>query len=103
MKAPLPSLRQLQSFVEDPFNRLTEMMHVGLSHFSGRGLPTIWSFISCNDLGGRTLPMSSYTDADAKVIGDWARSLDDWLSSSNSESTDNNVYFVADLVRTYEF
>lgn len=62
------------------------MMHVGLSHFTGRGLPTIWSFISSNDLEGRTQVAFPFTDTDAKVIGDWAKQLDDWLVSSNSQS-----------------
>jgi hypothetical protein len=84
MKAPLPSLRQLQNFAEDPFNRLTEMMHTGLSHFTGRGLPTIWSFISSNQLEGQHLSVFPFTDTDAKVIREWAKKLDDWLVSSNS-------------------
>jgi hypothetical protein len=48
--APLPSLRQLQTSAKDPFYSLTQMMHTGLSHFTGRGLPTIWSFISSNQV-----------------------------------------------------
>lgn len=40
-EAPLPSLRQLQTSAKDPFYSLTQMMHIGLSHFTGRGLPTI--------------------------------------------------------------
>ncbi|KAH8595745.1 hypothetical protein B0O99DRAFT_153855 [Bisporella sp. PMI_857] len=85
LKAPLPSLRQLQSFVEDPFKRLTEMMHVGLSHFAGRGLPTIWSFVSSTALEGSPLPIFPFTDTDAKIIKEWAKNLDDWLATSNSK------------------
>jgi hypothetical protein len=48
--APLSSLRQLQTSAKDPFYSLTHMMHTGLSHFTGRGLPTIWSFISSNQV-----------------------------------------------------
>ena len=65
IKAPLASLRQLQSFAEDPFMRLTEMMHAGLSHFTGRGLATIWSFIFANE--GCDSPVFPFTDTDAKV------------------------------------
>ena len=83
--------------MEDPFNRLTEMMHVGLSHFTGRGLPTIWSFISANDLGGHVLPVFPFTDTDAKIIREWAKSLDDWLSTSSSESTDDNPCHLANF------
>jgi hypothetical protein len=39
-EAPLPSLRQLQTAAKDPFYSLSQMMHRGLSHFTGRGLPT---------------------------------------------------------------
>lgn len=49
-EAPLPSLRQLQTSAKDPFYSLTQMMHTGLSHFTGRGLPTIMSFISSNQV-----------------------------------------------------
>jgi len=84
--APLPSLRQLQSSAQDPFDSLTQMMHSGLSHFTGRGLPTIWSFISSNQiLEGSARPAYIFTDADSKVIRDWARQLDDWLVQWNSK------------------
>ncbi|KAL5115650.1 hypothetical protein ACEQ8H_006449 [Pleosporales sp. CAS-2024a] len=83
IQAPLPSLRQLQSFTEDPFNRLTVMMHSGLSHFAGRGLPTIWSVISAAQPENVIAPVFPFTERDAQVIKDWARSLDDWLVSSN--------------------
>jgi len=45
--------------------RLTEMMHAGLSHFTGRGLATIWSFIFANE--GCDSPVFPFTDTDAKV------------------------------------
>lgn len=60
------------------------MMHTGLSHFTGRGLPTIWSFISSNNTAERSSSVFPFTDNDAKVIGEWAKKLDDWLLSSNS-------------------
>ncbi|KAK0109638.1 hypothetical protein ONS95_002319 [Cadophora gregata] len=78
-EAPLPSLRQLQSAAKDPFYSLTQMMHIGLSHFVGRGLPTIWSFISSDQVESTVRPPSAFTEADGKVIREWARQLDDWL------------------------
>jgi len=78
------------------------MMHVGLSHFTGRGLPTIWSFISSNDLERHTLPVFPFTDTDTKVIREWAKNLDDWLSSSNSESTDDNPCNLANILKNQQ-
>jgi hypothetical protein len=60
-------------------------MHNGLSHFAGRGLPTIWSVMSSNQSEVGVAPVFPFTDRDAQVIKEWARSLDDWLVSSNSE------------------
>jgi len=61
------------------------MMHNGLSHFAGRGLPTIWSVMSSNQAEAGVAPVFPFTDRDAQVIKEWARSLDDWLVSSNRE------------------
>jgi len=85
LKAPLLSLRRLQSFAEDPFNRLTEMMHTGLSHFTGRGLPTIWSFVSFDQPKSCSTYFFPFRDRDAQVIREWVKNLDDWLVSSHSE------------------
>lgn len=95
-EAPLPSLRQLQSSAKDPFYSLTQMMHIGLSHFTGRGLPTIWAFISSNQVEGSPKPAYTFTDADSKVIRDWARQLDDWLvqwNKSNDPEHDSLMVF----------
>jgi hypothetical protein len=54
------------------------MMHTGLSHFSGRGLPTIWSCFSGEVPDTPTSP-DTFSPVDAAVIRDWARNLDDWL------------------------
>lgn len=89
-EAPLPSLRQLQTAAKDPFYGLTQMMHTGLSHFTGRGLPTIWAFISSNQVDSATRIPAVFTETDSKVIREWARQLDDWLVQWNSKS----VYFV---------
>ena len=61
-------------------------MHIGLSHFTGRGLPTIWSFISSNEIDRSPRPPYEFTDTDSKVIRDWARQLDDWLVQYYSKS-----------------
>ncbi|TVY80419.1 hypothetical protein LSUE1_G003275 [Lachnellula suecica] len=85
-EAPLPSLRQLQTSARDPFYSLTQMMHTGLSHFTGRGLPTIWSFISGNQVENNIHSPPVFTDPDSKVIRDWAKQLDDWLIQWNKPS-----------------
>lgn len=61
-------------------------MHNGLSHFAGRGLPTIWSVISSSQAEVGIAPVFPFTDRDAQIIKEWARSLDDWLVSSNRQS-----------------
>jgi hypothetical protein len=86
-EAPLPSLRQLQTSARDPFYSLTQMMHIGLSHFTGRGLPTIWSFICSSQIEGSPKPAYIFTEADGKVIREWARQLDDWLVQWNSKNS----------------
>jgi hypothetical protein len=83
-EAPLPSLRQLQNSAKDPFYSLTQMMHSGLIHFTGRGLPTIWAFISSNQVPTSPRSPSVFTEADRKVIREWAHQLDDWLVLWNS-------------------
>lgn len=82
-EAPLPSLRQLQTAAKDPFYSLTQMMHTGLSHFTGRGLPTIWSFISSNRVDNTPRAPAVFTESDSKVIREWARKLDEWLVQWN--------------------
>ncbi|KAF2027359.1 hypothetical protein EK21DRAFT_102562 [Setomelanomma holmii] len=67
IRAPLPSLRQLQSFAEDPFNWLTGIMHTGLGNFTGRGLPTIWSFISSTHAERPVASEVPFTDRDAQI------------------------------------
>lgn len=75
-------LSVLQSSHSDRLYRLSRMMHAGLSHFTGRKLPTIWSCFTSNDFmtadAGAGLS-SSFTAVDAAVIRDWARQLDEWL------------------------
>ena len=71
-----PPLRALQLSHRDPVHRLSRMMHTGLSHFSGRGLQTIWS---CFETDITPPGEDALSPVDAAVIRDWARGLDDWL------------------------
>lgn len=88
IEPPLPGLR---TSYRDQLYSLSRMMHTGLSHFTGRQLPTIWSCFS----NGPCEPSSiatTFTAVDAAVIRDWARQLDDWLiefSNSGVESGHN--------------
>ncbi|KAH7311447.1 hypothetical protein B0I35DRAFT_438100 [Stachybotrys elegans] len=73
--APFPGLRMNP---QDQIYRLSRMMHTGLTHFTGRGLPTIWSGVS-GEVTANTDSSHSFSGVDAAVIRDWARQLDDWL------------------------
>ncbi|KAL5396088.1 hypothetical protein PMIN02_003451 [Paraphaeosphaeria minitans] len=75
IESPLPGL---QTSHRDQLYRLSRMMHTGLTHFTGRGLPTIWSCFQ-NDQPLVSSLASSFTSVDAAVIRDWARQLDEWL------------------------
>jgi hypothetical protein len=78
------------------------MMHNGLSHFAGRGLPTIWSFISSRQADPDMTPVFPFTERDAQVIRDWARSLDDWLISSNRNIPQSEIVQWADNTRPWQ-
>lgn len=74
IESPLPGLQTSHS---DQLYRLSRMMHTGLTHFTGRGLPTIWS---CFGKAPQTINLiGTFTAVDAAVIRDWARQLDEWL------------------------
>jgi hypothetical protein len=75
IESPLPGL---QTPHRDQLYRLSRMMHTGLTHFTGRGLPTIWSCFQ-NDQPLISNLAASFTAIDAAVIRDWARQLDEWL------------------------
>lgn len=66
-------------------------MHTGLGHFTGRGLPTIWSFIASNQADSPASTVFPFTDRDTQVIKEWAKSLDDWLVSSNRKIYTMNI------------
>ncbi|PYH47406.1 fungal specific transcription factor domain-containing protein [Aspergillus saccharolyticus JOP 1030-1] len=88
--SPAPALAFFQSSDNDEEEQalrgLTQMMHRGLSHFVGRGLPTIWSFVSAQEPDGSLSVRTPFTDEDARVIRSWARKLDDWLIRYNGAS-----------------
>lgn len=61
------------------------MMHSGLSHFAGRGLPTIWSAITSSQSQFASPAIPNFTEVDVQVVKSWARDLDDWLANSERE------------------
>lgn len=75
-----PPLQVLKISPRDQLYKLSRMMHTGLTHFTGRKLPTIWS---CFDQPPESVAClagsGTFTAVDAAVIRDWARQLDDWL------------------------
>ncbi|RMZ32086.1 hypothetical protein D0859_03802 [Hortaea werneckii] len=75
-----PPLHSIQMSSTDQLYSLSRMMHVGLTHFAGRGLPTIWSYFVKNGNPDVALTRHSYSGVDTAVIRDWARQLDDWLA-----------------------
>lgn len=81
VQAPLSRLRISQ---EDDIYSLTQMMHTGLTHFTGRDLPTIWSCFSAP--GEWPLLTTPFTAVDGAVIRDWATQLDRWLARFNTPS-----------------
>lgn len=84
--APAPGIQRLDSQQGNAFQGLAEMMHFGLSHFVGRGLPTIWSSISADGTEMVSEPRSPFTPNDLQIIRHWARKLDDWLVLYNGAS-----------------
>lgn len=93
IEAPLP---MLQISHRDQLYRLSRMMHTGLTHFTGRGLPTIWSSFNADPLDASHWS-SPFTSVDAAVIRDWARQLDEWLVEFSNDAHD------ADQDRTVVF
>ncbi|KAI6849985.1 hypothetical protein KC332_g8030 [Hortaea werneckii] len=78
---PLESpLHSIQMSSTDQLYSLSRMMHVGLAHFAGRGLPTIWSYFVNDGHPDVVFTGHSYSGVDTAVIRDWARQLDDWLA-----------------------
>lgn len=93
IEPPLSALRQTYG---DQLYSLSRMMHTGLTHFTGRGLPTIWSCFG-SKAPANTNVVHTFSGVDAAVIRDWARQLDDWLvefshSSLGSELSQKLVF-----------
>ncbi|CRG84304.1 hypothetical protein PISL3812_01605 [Talaromyces islandicus] len=82
IESPLP---RLQTSHQDQLYRLSRMMHTGLTHFTGRGLPTIWSCFT-GQVSATANMANKFTAIDAAVIRDWARQLDEWLVEFSTES-----------------
>lgn len=80
-------LRAIQMSPSDQLYRLSRMMHVGLTHFAGRGLTTIWSCFS-GDAQRPPRGKGSFSGVDTAVIRDWARQLDDWLVQFSADSSE---------------
>ncbi|PWY81640.1 hypothetical protein BO94DRAFT_558070 [Aspergillus sclerotioniger CBS 115572] len=85
----------LQTSNRDQLYRLSRMMHTGLTHFTGRGLPTIWSCFT-GQMPGPGSSTSNFTAVDAAVIRDWARQLDEWLVefSHSAEGSEQDLKLV---------
>lgn len=92
IEAPLQGLRMSH---RDQLYRLTRMMHTGLTHFAGRGLPTIWSAFT-SDVSSVSLTSGSFTAVDTAVMRDWARQLDEWLVefTQSSEGSEQDLKLV---------
>ncbi|KAL3446973.1 hypothetical protein BJX65DRAFT_107310 [Aspergillus insuetus] len=92
IESPLPGLQTSQ---RDQLYRLSRMMHTGLTHFAGRGLPTIWSCFT-SDVPTAVNLTRNFTAVDTAVIRDWARQLDEWLVefSQTSEGSDQDLKLI---------
>ncbi|KAG5788685.1 hypothetical protein H9Q69_012241 [Fusarium xylarioides] len=82
--APLPILRMSPL---DQLYKLSRMMHTGLSHFTGRRLPTIWSCFQESSLSYHG-SATSFTAIDGILIKDWAKQLDEWLQEFKGKMTE---------------
>ncbi|KAG0156380.1 hypothetical protein PDIDSM_3558 [Penicillium digitatum] len=81
-----PTIQQLDSHQGNAFQGLAEMMHFGMSHFVGRGLPSIWSSLNADEADILPTARSPFTESDLQIIRHWARKLDDWLVRYNGSS-----------------
>ncbi|EAW10259.1 uncharacterized protein ACLA_047280 [Aspergillus clavatus NRRL 1] len=82
----VPALQELGNHQECAFRGLAQMMHHGLSHFVGRKLPTIWSFVSARETDALPPVGTPFTEKDSQVIRLWAKKLDEWLVQYNGAS-----------------
>lgn len=84
-----PTIQQLDSHQGNAFQGLAEMMHFGMSHFVGRGLPSIWSSLNADEADILPTARSPFTESDLQIIRHWARKLDDWLVRYNGSSRES--------------
>lgn len=76
--------------MRDKLYQLSRMMHTGLTHFTGRGMTTIWSCFAHEPDGSPSAAPAPHSPpvlngVDSAVIRDWARQLDDWLVEFGSQ------------------
>ena len=93
-----PPIASLQTSYRDQLYRLSRMMHTGLAHFAGRGLPTIWSYLADQAPASQNMGLAPpFTAVDAAVLRDWARQLDEWLDeftrAAEGTSEDRRLVF----------
>jgi hypothetical protein len=87
---PKSGIQRLDNHHGNAFQGLADMMHYGLSHFVGKGLPTVWCTINADISANISTPHSSFSDHDSDVIRLWARKLDDWLVRYNGTSRESS-------------
>jgi hypothetical protein len=96
---PLP-LRALGRQQDNAYRGLAQMMHSGLSHFVGRSLPSVWSFVSGQDSNAPPGAESQFTERDLQVIRHWAKQLDDWLVHYNGASRKYKIGYYGARLRS---
>ncbi|ORX36111.1 hypothetical protein BD324DRAFT_657055 [Kockovaella imperatae] len=84
---PIPSLEHITPEADTPrqaWTHLTTIMHVGLSHFSGRHIRTIMETVLVDST--RVRPPASPSSSDLRSIKGWANELDAWLMKYHKPS-----------------
>jgi len=80
LKLSLPIFHR--SSFPDPreaWTHLTTIMHIGLSHFSGRAFPTILDTVLHRQPESGCQARAEPSSEDSRMISGWARELDAWL------------------------
>lgn len=93
---PLETSLTATRLKDDQLYGISQSMHVGLCHFAGRGLRTIWSLFSASGKPAAARK-PQFSGVDAAVMRDWARQLDEWLAHFStrpfeSESERQSIY-----------
>ena len=101
---PTPGIQRVDNHQGNAYQGLSDMMHYGLSHFVGRGLPTIWSSIN-SDVPDNPSVQTSFTKQDSEVIRVWARKIDDWLVRYNGSSRKLSScgLYSGEVISNYDF